>query len=163
MAQREIVLMPNPILRTACETITDPKDPAVRQLVEDLLENVNQDGRAGLAANQIGINLRAFAWNVDGDIGYILNPEITFLSETIQETSEGCLSIPGQYFLSQRADRARAKGIDLDSKPKIIEGEAIFAKMIQHECGHLKGQLFIDILTGDERKRALRELDVARF
>jgi peptide deformylase len=51
----------------------------------------------------------------------------------------------------------------LDSKEIIIKGEAIFAKMIQHECGHLNGQLFIDVLTGDERKRALRELNLSSY
>jgi peptide deformylase len=157
MAYRDIVLFPNPILRTACDPIAKIDD-RIRQLVEDLLENVNQPGRAGLAANQIGVNLQAFSWNVEGDVGYILNPKITYLSKEIQETEEGCLSIPEKYFKTQRAKRAKCEGIDLDGQPKIIAGEDVFAKMIQHECGHLQGQLYIDILQGEQRKLAVQSV-----
>ncbi|MDR2538627.1 MAG: peptide deformylase [Bifidobacteriaceae bacterium] len=157
MSHRDIVIFPDPVLRTPCDPILDINQ-GVKQLVEDLLENVNQEGRAGLAANQIGVSLQAFSWNIEGEIGYILNPEITYLSKTIQETEEGCLSIPTQYYLSQRSLKAKCRGIDLDGKTKIICGENVFAKMIQHECGHLKGQLFIDILQGQARIQALRDI-----
>lgn len=73
MAIREIRVVPDPVLRTPCDpigTIT----PAVRRLVQDLLDTVDNPGRAGLSANQIGVNLRAFSYNIDGKIGYVLNP-----------------------------------------------------------------------------------------
>ena len=76
MAKRDIRIVGDPGLRTECDPIKDIT-PGVRALVEDLLENVNEEGRAGLAANQIGVSLRAFSWNIDGELGYILNPVIT--------------------------------------------------------------------------------------
>ena len=80
MSYREIRVIGDPVLRTPCEWITDIDDH-VKHLVEDLLENVDQEGRAGLAAPQIGVGLRAFSWNIDGDIGYVLNPKLVEVSE----------------------------------------------------------------------------------
>ena len=80
MAMRDIRIVGDPVLRTACEEIRDI-DAGVRTLVEDLLETVDDEGRAGLAANQIGVGLRAFSWNIDDEIGYILNPVIVELSD----------------------------------------------------------------------------------
>ena len=95
MAYREIRVVGDPVLRTACEPITEV-GTREKTLVEDLLETVDDDGRAGLAANQIGVNLRAFSWNIEGEVGYILNPAIVALSEDeVQDGDEGCLSVPG--------------------------------------------------------------------
>ena len=80
MAIRPIRIIGDPVLRTVCDPITEIT-PNVKALVEDLLEGVDMDGRAGLAANQIGVSLRAFSWNIDGEIGYVLNPRIVALSE----------------------------------------------------------------------------------
>ena len=94
MAIRPIRIIGDPVLRTVCDPITEIT-PSVKALVEDLLEGVDMDGRAGLAANQIGVSLRAFSWNIDGDIGYVLNPRIVALSEDeYQDGDEGCLSVP---------------------------------------------------------------------
>lgn len=75
MAFRDIRIVGDPVLRTPCEPITRVDD-RVRALVADLLETVDADGRAGLAANQIGVSLRAFSWNIDGKVGYVLNPRL---------------------------------------------------------------------------------------
>ena len=89
MAYRDIRIIGDPVLRTECDWITDIDD-SVKALVEDLLETVDEDGRAGLAANQIGISLRAFSWNIDGEIGYILNPKIVEVSkDEYQDGDEG--------------------------------------------------------------------------
>ena len=73
MAIREIRVVPDPVLRTPCDEIKEIT-PAVRRLVDDLLETVDDPGRAGLSANQIGVSLRAFSYNIDGKVGYVLNP-----------------------------------------------------------------------------------------
>ena len=115
MAYRDIRIIGDPVLRTECDWITDIND-TVKQLVEDLLETVDDEGRAGLAANQIGVSLRAFSWNIDGEIGYVLNPRIVALSEDeYQDGDEGCLSVPGLWFPTERAWYARVEGIDLDA------------------------------------------------
>ena len=103
MAYRDIRIIGDPVLRTQCEWITDIDD-SVKALVEDLLETVDDDGRAGLAANQIGVGMRAFSWNVDGQIGYILNPRIDELDfDEYQDGDEGCLSVPGLWYPTRRA------------------------------------------------------------
>jgi peptide deformylase len=157
MAMRDIRIIGDPVLRTPCEEIT-AIDERVRALVEDLIETVDTEGRAGLAANQIGVGLRAFSWNVDDEVGYILNPRIVELSEDEQEGDEGCLSVPGLWFPTRRAWFARAVGVDLDGKEVIVEGTALMARAIQHEVDHLDGKLYLDRLDRSVRKQAMREV-----
>ncbi len=158
MATREIRVTGDPVLRTPCEPINEIDD-AVRSLVDDLLETVDAEGRAGLAANQIGVSLRAFSWNIDGEVGYILNPVVTETSEESQELGEeGCLSVPGLWFECDRPAFARCEGIDLDGNPVVVEGEGIWARLIHHETDHLIGKLFIDRLSKDVRKKALKQI-----
>lgn len=158
MAFREIRTIGDPVLRTPCDPITEV-DARVRTLVEDLLETVDYEGRAGLAANQIGVGLRAFSWNIDGDIGYILNPVIVESSEERQELAdEGCLSVPGLWFECDRPLYARAEGTDLDGSPVVVEGEEIWARLVHHEVDHLDGHLYLDRLAKDVKRRAMREI-----
>lgn len=157
MAMREIRVLPDPVLRTPCDEITTVDD-RVRSLVEDLVETVDADGRAGLAANQIGVNLRAFSWNVDDEIGYVLNPRIVELSEEAQDGDEGCLSVPGLWYPTTRAWYARVVGTDLDGEELVVEGTGLMARCLQHECDHLDGKLYLDRLERTVRKKAMREL-----
>jgi peptide deformylase len=125
--------------------------------VEDLCETVDHDGRAGLAANQIGVSLRDFSWNIEDEIGYVLNPTIVALDEEyIQDGDEGCLSVPGLWFPTVRAWYARVEGTDLDGKKVVVEGEELMARCLQHECDHLDGFLYIDRLEKSEKKKAMR-------
>jgi peptide deformylase len=157
MAMREIRVLPDPVLRTPCDEITTVDD-RVRALVDDLVDTVDADGRAGLAANQIGVNLRAFSWNVDDEIGYVLNPRIVDLSEETQDGDEGCLSVPGLWYPTTRAWYARVEGTDLDGNEVVVEGTDLMARCLQHECDHLDGKLYLDRLERSARKKAMREL-----
>ncbi|WP_041294839.1 peptide deformylase [Isoptericola variabilis] len=157
MAMREIRVLPDPVLRTPCEEITTIDD-RVRGLVEDLVDTVDADGRAGLAANQIGVNLRAFSWNVDDEIGYVLNPRIVELSEELQDGDEGCLSVPGLWYPTTRAWYARVVGTNLEGEEIVVEGTGLMARCLQHECDHLDGKLYLDRLERSVRKKAMREL-----
>lgn len=157
MAFRDIRVIGDPVLRTPCSPIT-AIDDRVRNLVTDLIETVDHDGRAGLAANQIGVGLRAFSWNIDGDLGYVLNPTITELSEDYQDGDEGCLSVPGLWFPTKRSWYARAVGTDLEGNEVVVEGEELLGRCIQHEVDHLDGMLYIDRLERNVRKKALRAL-----
>ncbi|RFT29935.1 peptide deformylase [Bifidobacteriaceae bacterium VN003] len=156
MSIRKIRIVPDPVLRTPCDEIREIT-PAVKYLVDDLLETVNDPGRAGLSANQIGVSFRAFSYNINGRIGYILNPVIEELKGE-QYDDEGCLSVPGLWYKTRRANYARARGIDLDGKTVVLEGEGLMARMIQHECDHLDGHIYLDRLEKDVRRQALREL-----
>ncbi|PJI93411.1 peptide deformylase [Luteimicrobium subarcticum] len=158
MAMREIRTIPDPVLRTPCAEITEIDD-RVRALVEDLLQTVDDEGRAGLAANQIGVSLRAFSWNIDDEIGYVLNPRIVELSEDeYQDGEEGCLSVPGLWYPTTRAWYARVEGIDLDRKKVVVEGTELMARCLQHETDHLDGMLYLDRLERSVRKKAMRAL-----
>ncbi|WP_099332741.1 peptide deformylase [Actinomyces minihominis] len=163
MAIRDIRIIGDPILRTPTEWITDI-DERVKSLVEDLLETVDMDGRAGLAATQIGVGLRAFSWNIDGDIGYVLNPKLVEVStEEYQDGDEGCLSVPGLWFPTERAWYARVEGVDLDGKPVVVEGEELMARALQHETDHLDGMLYIDRLDRATRRKALKAIRESNF
>lgn len=157
MTVRQIRYFGDPVLRTECSTIVCI-DQGVRQLVQDLLDTVQPDGRAGVAATQIGHTQRAFSYNVDGQQGYVLNPEIVSLEGEPVPTGEGCLSVPGLWFDVLRYPRATVRGIDLDGNTVEITGEGTLAQAFQHECDHLEGKLYIHRLEGDDRREAMKQI-----
>jgi peptide deformylase len=146
----------DPVLRTACDPVVR-FDDSLAQLVTDLLDTVQVPGRAGLAANQIGSTLAVFAYNVDGHLGYVINP---VLAETSGEQAggEACLSIPGVGAVRPRAAHAVVTGVDLDRRPVTVAGDGELARCLQHETDHLRGELYIDALSGPERSTVLRAL-----
>ncbi|BDR53001.1 peptide deformylase 2 [Bombiscardovia nodaiensis] len=156
MTIRQIRVVPDPVLRTPCEpvkTIT----PAIRQLVTDLVDTVNDPGRAGLSANQIGVSLRVFSYNIGGKLGYVINPVIVETSGE-QYGDEGCLSLPNLWYPTRRADYAKVRGINLDQQEITLEGRGVMGRMLQHECDHLDGHVYIDRLEKDARRQAMRLL-----
>lgn len=156
MAQREIRQWGDPILRTACDPVS-VFDDSIEALCVDLLDTVTaRDGRAGLAANQIGVGVRAFSWYVDGRSGVVVNPRLVALDGE-QDGAEGCLSLPGLWFPLRRSEFAVVEGLDAHGSAITVEGTDLLARALQHECGHLDGQLYIDLLEGDVRREALRE------
>jgi peptide deformylase len=157
VAERPIRLFGDPVLKTVSDPIT-AIDDRVRGLVADLLDSVRLPGRAGVAAAQIGVNLRAFSYNVDGEVGYILNPVIVELSGEPELVDEGCLSVPGLWYPTLRYPFARVTGIDLDSKPIELSGDGLMAQALQHETDHLDGILYLDRLDRASRKAAMKEV-----
>ena len=159
MTVRPIRIVGDPVLRTPCDPVRKITD-GTRSLVRDLLDTVDDEARAGVAANQIGVNLRAFSWHLveTGELGYILNPVIVELSEELQEDDEGCLSVPGLFYPRTRAARARCVGTNLEGEEVELAGEGLVARLIQHEVGHLDGALYIDGLERSVKKRALRQI-----
>ena len=155
--RRPIRVYPDPVLRSACDPIT-AIDDRIRDLVQDLLDTVDSEDRAGVAANQIGVGLQAFSWHVEGETGYILNPELVETSERTQHGDEGCLSVPGLYFPTTRSAYAKVRGTDLDGNEVILEGEGLMARALQHEMDHLRGMVFLQRLEPDVRKEAMREV-----
>lgn len=157
MTERQIRLFGDPVLKTPSLSI-DAVDDGVRGLVDDLLDSVRPPGRAGVAAAQIGVNLRAFSWNVDGRIGYVLNPVIEETRGEPEPVDEGCLSVPGLWFPTLRFPYARARGTDLEGAPVVVEGTGTMAQAIQHEVDHLDGMLYLDRLDRDARRAAMRQV-----
>jgi peptide deformylase len=153
---RPIRLFGDPVLRTECELVTR-FDDALGRLVEDLLDTVQEPGRAGLAANQIGSGLAVFSYNADGELGYLINPRVVELRGSL-DAPEACLSIPGISAIRSRADHAVVSGVDLRQRPVVVTGTGELARCLQHETDHLRGKLYIDGLTGAERRRVMRHL-----
>ncbi|RBY94729.1 peptide deformylase [Blastococcus sp. TBT05-19] len=157
MTIRPIREVGDPVLRTPADEVRS-FDRDLAALVRDLLETVDHPGRAGLAATQIGVGLRAFSYNIDGVIGHVVNPRIVELSEETQDGDEGCLSVPGIWAPTVRAMHAVVEGVDVKGRPVRVEGSGLMARCLQHEVDHLDGKLFLDRLTGEARKSALRAL-----
>ncbi len=157
MAVRPIVIFGDPVLRSPTQPIT-VFDQQLRQLVTDLLDTVDDPGRAGLAATQIGVDLRAFSYNVDGNRGYVLNPELVELSTQTQRDDEACLSVPDLWYPTTRAMHATVRGVDIDNEPVTISGSELMARCLQHEVDHLDGLLYLDRLDPPERKAAMRAI-----
>lgn len=144
------------MLRTASAQVTD--FAAARGLIEDLLETTSLPGRAGVAAPQIGVNLRAFSFHVNGELGYLINPKIVETHGEKILVEEGCLSVPGLWHKTPRFEEVIAEGLDLDGNVVRIEGKGLLAQALQHECDHLEGMVYLDRLQPDERKLAMRKL-----
>ena len=161
MAVRRIRLWGDPVLRTPAEPVTDFGGDLDR-LVQDLLDTVDAPGRAGLAATQIGVSLRAFSFNVEGRLGYVVNPRLA-VSDEEQDGDEGCLSIPGVWFPTTRAARAVVHGVDRRGDAVSVEGTGLLARCLQHETDHLDGMLFVERLPGEQRKEALRAIRTAQI
>jgi len=153
---RPLRYLGDPVLRTPCEPVTR-FDDALAALIEDLLDSVQEPGRAGLAANQIGSTLAAFSYNVDGCLGYLINPRIVELSGDI-DGIEGCLSVPGVSAFRRRAASATAVGVNLQHEQVLVSGTDELARCLQHETDHLRGELYIDGLEDAERRRVMRQL-----
>ena len=157
MPERQIRLFGDPVLKTVSAPI-ESIDDRVTRLVVDLLDSVRLPGRAGVAAAQIGVNLRAFSYNVDGVIGYILNPVVVEVSGEPALVEEGCLSVPGLWYPTMRYPFARVTGIDLAGEPVQLSGSGLMAQALQHETDHLDGFLYIDKLDKENRRAAMKEI-----
>ena len=156
MSIQEIRLFGDPVLTTPATEVTH-FDKELRTLIKDLTETMLAAPGAGLAAPQIGVPLRVFVWDVDEAIGHLINPTLE-LSEEMQEGEEGCLSFPELRFQTPRAMRAVAKGFNMHGDPVVIEGTEFLARALQHETDHLDGILFIDKLSQQLRKAAMKEI-----
>ena len=156
MSIKEIRHFGDPVLVTPASEVID-FDKELRKLVKDLTETMLDAPGAGLAAPQIGVPLRVFVWDVDEAIGHLINPTLD-LSEEMQEGDEGCLSFPELVYPTPRALRAVAKGFNMHGDPVTIEGTELLARALQHETDHLNGILFIDRLSEEDRKIAMKEI-----
>ncbi|UCR89803.1 peptide deformylase [Mycetocola spongiae] len=157
MSEREIRIFGDPVLKTVSDPV-EQIDDRVRGLVQDLLDSVRLPGRAGVAASQIGVNLRAFSYNVDGEIGYLINPTIVEVSGEKEFVDEGCLSVPELWYPVERYPFARAVGIDLDGNTVEVAGTGVLAQALQHEVDHLDGLLYLDRLTKENRRAAMKQI-----
>ena len=156
MSIQPIRLFGDPVLTTPAAAVMD-FDKELRTLVQDLTETMLEAPGAGLAAPQIGVPLRVFVWDVDEAIGHLINPTLD-LSAELQDGEEGCLSFPALSYETPRAFCAVAKGFNMYGEPITVEGTELLARCLQHETDHLDGIVFIDRLSVEDRKLAMKEI-----
>ena len=153
------------MLHNRAQEVTD-FGPELRELVDDMFETMDKAPGVGLAAPQIGVGLPVFTYDYADDEGnerrgVIINPSLEvgpILDEPADEDTEieGCLSVPGESFPCGRAQWARVTGLDAGGQPVTCEGTGLFARMLQHETGHLDGFLYVDRLIGRHARAAKR-------
>jgi len=144
------------VLKTESSPVIDFQQAKV--LIEDLIDTTKLPGRAGVAAPQIGVNLRAFSYHVNGEVGYLINPRIVETKGEKVLIDEGCLSVPGLWHKTPRFEECTAEGQNLAGEIVRIEGQGLLAQALQHECDHLDGLLYLDRLEPAERRLAMRKL-----
>ena len=156
MSVTPIRLFGDPVLRTPAAPVVD-FDAELRRLVGDLTDTMLDAGAAGLAAPQLGVGLRVFTYRADGLVGHLVNPDLT-LGDEEEVGPEGCLSLPGLRFDTPRALQVVARGWNAFGEPVTVEGTHLLARAVQHETDHLDGILFVDRLTPELRKVAMKEI-----
>ena len=157
MTVQPIRLFGDPVLRTPADPVTD-FDRELRNLVKDLVETMQDEGGAGLAAPQLGVGLRVCAFDVDEVVGHIVNPVLSFPDDEEQDGPEGCLSIPGIYVDTKRRQNVVASGVNEHGDPIRLIGTGLMARCVQHETDHLDGVLFLDRLDAAARKEAMKQI-----
>ena len=162
MPVRPIRLFGDPVLRRRAEEVVD-FDAELRKLVADLTDTMHDEGGAGLAAPQLGVGLRVFAYDCDDFSGHLVNPTFDVVGDEEQTGAEGCLSIPGLSWDCRRHLHVVAHGWNQHGEPVTIEGSELLARCIQHEVDHLDGVLFVDRLDAATRKAAMAEIRAAEW
>ncbi len=153
-------------MHTACRPVT-AFDDDLASLVADMVATMYAADGVGLAANQIGVSLKVFVFDCLDDEGHrqagvVCNPVLTLpegRDRQLEETEEGCLSLPGAFTWHARPDHARVDGLDLRGAPVSYEGDGLLARCLQHESDHLDGMVFGDRLPNRARKTLFEEAD----
>ena len=167
MTIHPIVIAGEPVLHQPTREITE-FDEKLRTLVDDMFETMYAAEGVGLAANQIGLDLRVFVYDCPDDEGVrhkgvVVNPklETSEIPETMPDPDddwEGCLSAPGESYPTGRAKWAKVTGSDIDGNPIEVEGTGYFARCLQHETDHLDGYIYLDRLVGRHARAAKKML-----
>jgi peptide deformylase len=159
MAILKIARMGHPVLAQKAAPVANPADPAIRQLVSDMVETMIDANGAGLAAPQVHVPLRVVVFQAPGersDPGFaegerfdhtapltvLVNPEIEILGPEREAGWEGCLSVPGLRGVVERAAHIRYRGFDLAGKAVERTARGFHARVVQHEIDHLDGILY---------------------
>jgi peptide deformylase len=162
-----IVIAGEPVLHQPTREITE-FDDKLGTLVDDMFETMYAAEGVGLAANQIGLDLRVFVYDCPDDEGVrhkgvVVNPklETSEIPETMPDPDddwEGCLSAPGESYPTGRAKWAKVTGFDVEGNPIEVEGTGYFARCLQHETDHLDGYIYLDRLVGRHARAAKKML-----
>ena len=163
MAIREILIHPDPRLKTVANPVTD-FDDGLRVLADDMLETMYDAPGIGLAAPQVGVLKRLLVMDCVKEEDapprpmVLINPEVTWISDDCSTQEEGCLSIPEQFAEIERPSEVEVTWNDFEGKQETERFEGIWATCVQHEIDHLNGKLFIDYLKPLRRQMITRKM-----
>lgn len=160
MAILKIARMGHPVLRSRAEPVRDPRDPEIQRLIDDMIETMIDASGAGLAAPQVHVPLRLVVFQAPGErdegglnederfaptapLTVLMNPEIEVMDEKLSSGFEGCLSVPGLRGLVTRPDHIRYRGLGRNGEPIERLARGFHARVVQHECDHLDGILYV--------------------
>lgn len=152
MALRKILTAEESTLHKVCRPVTK-FDKKLHELLDDMAETLYDANGAGLAAPQVGILRRVVVIDIGDELIELINPEILETSGE-QDGAEGCLSVPGEFWMVKRPNYVKARAQDRDGNWFELEGEELMARCICHECDHLDGHIYTEIayrrLTDEE-------------
>jgi peptide deformylase len=160
MARLPILEFPDPRLRTRAAAVTEVNDD-LRRLIDDMFDTMYAAPGIGLAATQVDVHKRLLVIDISETRDHqlaLINPEI-IAREGVEETEEGCLSVPGIYDKVSRAEKIRVRALDRNGKKIEIDADGLLAVCIQHEMDHLEGKLFVDYLSELKRTRIRKKLE----
>ena len=154
MALREIVTIPEPVLRKKARKVTD-FGPELQSLIDDMVETMRQAPGVGLAAPQVNVPLRIIVVEFGSEedeeapkkLYTVINPEITRPSPETVLGTEGCLSVPGIVGEVERVEALTVKGLSRRGQPITVKAKGWLARIFQHEIDHLDGIVFVDRAT----------------
>lgn len=166
MAIRDIVTLPDPLLRQVSEPLS-MIDAETRKLWDDMLETMYAAPGIGLAAVQIGVPKRLLVADLakegeDKQPLFIANPEILWASEGQSDYEEGCLSIPDYYEMVTRPSEVKLRYLGREGEQLELHATGVLATCLQHEIDHLNGVLFIDYITKLKRDRVVKKFAKAQ-
>ncbi|CAG1020178.1 peptide deformylase [Methylomonas sp. LL1] len=155
-----ILEFPDNRLRTVAKEVSQV-DAEIKTLVDDMLETMYAAKGVGLAATQVNVHKRVIVMDVSEDKDEpicLINPEITE-KDGVEESEEGCLSVPGFFEKVSRAEHIKIKALNRDGESFEMEARDLLAVCIQHEMDHLQGKLFVDYLSAFKRNRIKAKLE----
>ena len=166
MAVRDIIKLPDPMLRQISKPLTHVSDDT-RRILDDMLDTMYDAPGIGLAAVQIGIPLRLIVIDLakDGEERtpiFLINPEIIWASEEQSDYEEGCLSLPEFFDMVTRPKEVRIRFLNRAGESQEMHCSGVLATCVQHEIDHLNGVLFIDYLSKLKRDRIVKKFAKAQ-
>jgi peptide deformylase len=163
MALLQILEFPDPRLRNRAQPVAQV-DAELRTLIDDMFETMYAAPGIGLAATQVNVAKRVLVLDLSerrNEPLALVNPEI-LQRGGVEETEEGCLSVPGYFDKVTRAEQIRVRALDRDGKQIEFDADGLLAVCIQHEIDHLDGKLFVDYLSELKRTRIRKKLEKER-
>lgn len=148
MAIRAIRVMGDSVLNKKCKEVKAVND-RTKVLIEDMIDTMREANGVGLAAPQIGVLKRIVVIEIEPENVYVLINPVILEQDGEQEGYEGCLSVPGKSGIVKRPNHVKVKAFDIDMNEYTLEGEGLLARAICHECAHLEGELYVDLVEGE--------------